>query len=423
MLQKEQDTDTLPKTTPAHGKAKKLLNSIYSNLFSTRRAQKLNQSNFASSEKAATSTPNPRHNFIFPPEALPHDRPVDNTWHIVNHLLASVCVTHPHLDHVAGLVINSGNFNIFKPKVVAGLSSTIDSLLSYLFNGVIWPNLTNEGIDPVGMITLTRLQRAKTNHHNIASPDPSLAPKYSRHGLATNLSVLPFEISHGTACQIEGRRRSSVASISSALPGMTAAPPSPTNNPVHPNLAHPSTYISTAYFITDNLTNKTILMWGDVEPDIVSMTPRNLPVWTHAAHLLSNNRLCAIFIECSYNSPHEDALLFGHFSPSHLVRELTVFASMCTNPAMQTLKDFPIIITHIKDEDPLLWTAPLAVNDDDSSVAANEDSSIEHLTGCNIDQGKNSPSHLILAELYSLAKEAGLACTFRPAVPGYSFKF
>lgn len=389
---------------------------IYSNLFGTRRGQKQVQSRFSK-----PSLLQPQSQYIFPPEALPHERPVENTWHIINNLLSSVCVTHPHLDHVAGLVINSGNFSIFQPKVVAGLTSTIDSLLSYLFNGVIWPNLTNEGIDPVGMITLTRLRRAKpqNSQNGLPIPDPTLAQRSSRHGLATNLSVLAFEVSHGTACQIQGRRRSSVASMTSSTSIHLSVPnmPTPTINPIHPNLNHPSTYNSTAYFITDTLTSKAILMWGDVEPDIVSMTPRNMPVWSHAAHLLSHNSLCAIFIECSYNSPHEDALLFGHFSPCHLIRELSVFASMCTTPTAQRLTGLPVIITHVKDEDPLLWNTAAA---NDSNSNPNNSSKT---TGSNIEQCKQSPSHLILTELNTFAKKEGLECIFQLALPGCSFTF
>lgn len=403
ILQKEQEA--------SQQSSQSLLSKIYSNLLGTRRAQKQVQPNFSESTSQ-------QQQHIFPPEALPHERPVENTWHIINNLLASVCVTHPHLDHVSGLVINSGNFNIFKPKVVAGLTSTIDSLVTYLFNGIIWPNLTNEGIDPVGMISMARLRRARPHHpsQTCAPLDAASVQKFTKHGLATNLAVLPFEISHGTACQIQGRRRSSVASIGSLMFTTTSPPVAPPQ--VHPaGLSHslapnPSTYISTAYFITDTLTNKTLLMWGDVEPDLVSTSPRNMPVWAHAASLLANNNLCAVFIECSYNSPHEDALLFGHFSPVHMVRELSAFAAMCTNPAARTLKGLPIIITHIKDEDPLLWNTPAA------SLCAEDNK-----TGCNIDQLNTAPSFLILNELEVLAKEAGLECTFQLALPGYSFTF
>lgn len=414
---------------------------------------------------------------IFPPEILPHSRPVDNVWYIIDKFLSSICITHPHLDHVAGLVINSGNFDIFKPKIVVGLTSTIDSLLQYLFNGVVWPNLTNEGIDPVGLISLQRLRKAKPHQHSIGQSDPTVVAKYSKHGLATNLSVLPFEVSHGTACQVPGRRHSSVASINGVHFGNAPSPPattqssnnslsrphSPTNSPHvpsglsilsasssgtsqentcihhhknirlsahsphnHPNLTHPSTYISTAYFITDSVTNQTVLIWGDVEPDIVSASPRNMPVWAHASGLLSNNSLAAVFIECSYNSSHEDALLFGHFSPSHLMRELSVFASMCTNPAREHLEDLTIVITHVKDEDPLLWNTPayhIKNNENSTEIFKNGDAGQHHPTGSNIDQNEKSPSHLILHELYKLAKAAGLLCEFELAIPGYSFTF
>jgi cAMP phosphodiesterase len=454
-----------------------LLAKIYSNLFQTRQPQTQVQRNLRNKRESvsAASANHP----IFPPEALPHERPVDNVWHIINNLLSAVCITHPHLDHVAGLVINSGNFNIFQPRTVVGLTSTIDSLLQYIFNGVIWPNLTNEGVDPVGLITLQRLRKAKPHQHSIATSDPTVAAKYSKHGLATNLSVLPFEVSHGTACQVAGRRHSSVAfmngvhfgnapsaSTFSTCSNCSVNPHSPTNSSTnlaripssqsistnsassnahtivhnnihllassphnHPNLTHPSTYISTAYFITDSVTSRTVLIWGDVEPDIVSATPRNMPVWAHAAGLLSNNSLAAIFIECSYNSLHEDALLFGHFSPSHLVRELSVFASMCTTPAVQNLEGLTIVVTHVKDEDPLLWNTTVYHPNGSSSSRATEkgndggDNKNHHQTGSNIDQDETSPSHLILKELYTLAKTAGLLCTFELAIPGYSFTF
>lgn len=455
-----------------------LLMKIYSNLFQARQPQTQVQRNLRNKRESVSAAS--ANHAIFPPEALPHERPVENVWHIINNLLSAVCITHPHLDHVAGLVINSGNFNIFKPMTVVGLTSTIDSLLQYIFNGVVWPNLTNEGIDPVGLITLQRLRKAKPHQNSITTSDSAVAAKYSRHGMATNLSVLPFEVSHGTACQVAGRRHSSVASMNGVHFGN--APPvstfpacssglansySPTNSSTnlaripsnqntsantgssnahtivhnhsiylsasaphnHPNLTHPSTYISTAYFITDSITNRVVLIWGDVEPDIVSATPRNMPVWAHAAGLLSDNRLAAVFIECSYNSLHEDALLFGHFSPLHLVRELSVFASMCTTPAVQYLEGLTVVITHVKDEDPLLWNTPVNHSDASSRAAKKGNDGAPNKnhhhpqTGSNIDQAENSPSHLILKELHSLAKEAGLLCTFELAIPGYSFTF
>ena len=188
-----------------------LLMKIYSNLFQARQPQTQVQRNLRNKRESVSAAS--ANHAIFPPEALPHERPVENVWHIINNLLSAVCITHPHLDHVAGLVINSGNFNIFKPKTVVGLTSTIDSLLQYIFNGVVWPNLTNEGIDPVGLITLQRLRKAKPHQNSITTSDSAVAAKYSRHGMATNLSVLPFEVSHGTACQVAGRRHSSVASM------------------------------------------------------------------------------------------------------------------------------------------------------------------------------------------------------------------
>lgn len=432
--------------------------TLYSNLFSTRTGHTQvhnkhrstsNDNNDNNLQQQQNEQHQQKNNYIpqpiFPPEALPHEKPLENTWHIVNNFVASVCVTHPHLDHISGLVINSGNFNVFKPMVVAGLSFTIDSLLSYIFNGVIWPNLTNEGTDPVGLITLTRLKRAKSHLHNDKLP----ALRYTQPGLATNLTVLPFAVSHGTACQVQGRRRSSVASsissapssFSSPIPSTSSTLPTGTNNNTHPHPSshHPPTYLSTSYFITDTLTNKTLLIWGDVEPDAVSNNPRNSSVWAHAAHLYNASMLSAIFIECSFPSPHEDALLFGHFSPSHLIHELKYLASLCTKSTDITnandsnneakLEGLPIIITHIKDEDPLLLAAPKCEPKDtiDKSDEYNEDDIDDNdefgAIGTNITNNKQSPSYLILKELKTLAKAANLACTFDLAIAGHSFTF
>lgn len=374
-----------------------------------------------------------QHRQIFPDEALPHDRPIDNTWHVVNSLIASVCVTHPHLDHIAGLVINSGRFCVGKPKTVAGLNSTIDALTAHIFNGVTWPNLTNEGVEPVGMINLVRFKKAITEQNQQASTG-----RYAPQMLATNLAVLPFPVSHGTSnCYLahQQRRRSSAASLASSLALASAS------------------YQSTAFFIRDSLTHKVILIWGDVEPDVISHTPRNLPVWTHAAHLYAEGRLCAVLIECSYPSPHEDEMLFGHFTPRHLVNELKTFAALCGSSGQEkqqeeeggqglsTLEGLSIIITHVKDEDPLLYTPPpqpAAPPGSNHSSAANTSTSSTTSTQTqvggppnseskhnphNFDNCLDSPSAKILADLKELGQSAGLLCQFEIAVAGHSYVF
>jgi len=87
-------------------------------------------------------------------------------------------------------------------------------------------------------------------------------------------------------------------------------------------------YNSTAFFIRDTNSGREIIIFGDVEPDSISMLPRNEQVWAMAAPKIVSGHLTAIFIECSYDDSREDELLFGHMTPSHLMVELKKLADM-----------------------------------------------------------------------------------------------
>lgn len=69
------------------------------------------------------------------------------------------------------------------------------------------------------------------------------------------------------------------------------------------------------------------MIFGDIEPDSVSLEPRNERVWESAAPKVATGTLRAIFIECSYTDSVEDNSLYGHLCPRHLVTELAVLAN------------------------------------------------------------------------------------------------
>lgn len=87
-----------------------------------------------------------------------------------------------------------------------------------------------------------------------------------------------------------------------------------------------ATVESSAFFIRDHHTGNEIIIFGDVEPDCVSLDPRNKRVWEAAAPKIATGKLRAIFIECSYDDSVEDATLYGHLCPRHLIAELTLLA-------------------------------------------------------------------------------------------------
>lgn len=284
-------------------------------------------------------------NDIFPTDILPYSLATANAFHIVSKYLGSICITHEHLDHISGVVLNSAGFSDKQPKILAALPDCINKLTTHIFNGSIWPNLTNEGIQPVNYLILDRLIPNKVNSH-----------------LCKNLHITACPISHGS--HAEQQRRMSF-----------------------PGVHKWSTYDSTAYFLEDEITGKVLLIWGDVEPDVVSLNPRNALVWEKAAQFIKNDHsLVGIMIECSFTSPQEDRLLFGHMTPKYLVSELSHLASFSQH---DDLSGITVIITHVKED----------------------------LSCINPEQ---SPKELIYQDIKRLASEAGLNCKFMFGAPGLS---
>lgn len=83
---------------------------------------------------------------------------------------------------------------------------------------------------------------------------------------------------------------------------------------------------STAFFITNEVTKKDVLFFGDVEPDSISQQPRNVKVWAHAAQRFANHKLNTVFLECSFPASHPTEFLYGHLSVAHVFDELRTLA-------------------------------------------------------------------------------------------------
>lgn len=88
---------------------------------------------------------------------LPNNTAQANAAHIFRDIIGAILITHPHLDHVSGLAMNTplveaGN----GPKTVAALPSAIAALKNHVFNDITWPNLSDED-GGAGLITYQRL--------------------------------------------------------------------------------------------------------------------------------------------------------------------------------------------------------------------------------------------------------------------------
>ncbi|KAF1923502.1 uncharacterized protein M421DRAFT_9603 [Didymella exigua CBS 183.55] len=286
-----------------------------------------------------------------------------NALHVVREHVSTYLITHPHLDHLSGFVVNTAAFrNTSRPKRLAALPFTVHAIKTHIFNNVIWPNLTDED-GGVGLVSFQRL----ADGGNIA-----LGQGKSRGYIEVcdGLGVKGFTVSHGHCMQGPGHvHRGSNAELqeTAGLQNLPAAlhqgetregrshsfsMPVPHSQPGTPGLGPFSTdqrrrsshvaensipanhcvVESSAFFIRAESTmttpTKEILIFGDVEPDSLSLSPRIAYIWAEAAPKIAAGILKGIFIECSYTDSQADAVLFGHLAPRHLLAELSSLAEI-----------------------------------------------------------------------------------------------
>ncbi|KAI0602851.1 cAMP phosphodiesterase class-II [Biscogniauxia sp. FL1348] len=269
---------------------------------------------------------------------LPFASPAANAGYITRHLIDTYLITHPHLDHISGFVINTAGFPGARPKRLAGLPSTIAAFKTHIFNNVIWPNLTDEN-NGAGLVTYTRL---------VEGGSPALGEGDGKGYLEVcdGLTVKIYSVSHGHCIERHAHRGSASSSRYGSLDASTM--PSPRVTPGSIAASGPSVlfrssgmrhesgaqdkeafcvYDSSAYFIRDPATGREVLMFGDVEPDTLSLSPRNFMVWQEAAPRIAKGNLAAIFIECSYDDSQADDRLFGHLTPRYIIQEMKALAA------------------------------------------------------------------------------------------------
>ncbi|MBI3925289.1 MAG: 3',5'-cyclic-nucleotide phosphodiesterase [Armatimonadetes bacterium] len=194
-------------------------------------------------------------------------------------------LSHAHLDHVAGLIIGSTDDS---PKPIVGLSSTLDFLRDDVFNWKIWPNFGNEGLSPLNQYTYVRLQDGQ---------------RYAVPQTEMNVELWP--------------------------------------------LCHSNCYPSSAFLIEAR--GYHVLYLGDTGPDEVEQTDRLHSLWTRLAPLVREGKLCGMFIEVSYPDGRSDDQLFGHLTPSWLMKELQRLAVL-VDPEHpdRALRGLTVVVTHIK---------------------------------------------------------------------------
>ncbi|KAK4163465.1 putative 3',5'-cyclic-nucleotide phosphodiesterase [Cladorrhinum sp. PSN259] len=286
-----------------------------------------------------------------------------NASNISQDLVDTYLITHCHLDHIAGLIINSAGLR--RPKRLAALPITIEGFKKHIFNNVIWPNLSDEN-NGHGLLTYMRL---------VEGGSPALGEGDTRGYLeiGDGLAVKALSVSHGHCIEKHLHRGSTstrhpsfdasslvpggVADYKNSLSGLRAvnralahidpgnhslAPFPPSYQQDRASLAALSrvnsmsqshtieesicVYDSSAYFFQHIPTGREILIFGDVEPDSESLTPRNQQVWQTAAPKIAAGKLAAIFIECSYDDSVIAERLYGHLAPRYIQEEMNSLA-------------------------------------------------------------------------------------------------
>lgn len=287
-----------------------------------------------------------------------------NAAELVQDLVDTYVITHCHLDHIAGLVINTAGLR--RPKRLAALPVTIEGFKKHIFNNVIWPNLSDEN-NGHGLVTYMRL---------VEGGSPALGEGETRGYLeiGDGLAVKALAVSHGHCIERHAHRGSTSTrhpsfDASSFVPGgsdlrnsipsglravnRSLAHLDPGGHNLSPFLSshqqergaslsaagrvnsmsdrHPveesiCVYDSSAYFFQHVPTGREILIFGDVEPDSESLTPRNQHVWQTAAPKIAAGKLSAIFIECSYDDSVTPDRLYGHLAPRYIQEEMTFLA-------------------------------------------------------------------------------------------------
>ncbi len=177
--------------------------------------------------------------------------------------IKAYCITHPHLDHVAGLVLSS---QVDDEKPIFALPETLGDLSEYIFNNRIWPNFGDQGAAPC--LSKYRYQ--------------PLIVGQKRAVIGTELTVEAFLLAHS-----------------------------------------PPVY-STAFLVEGS--SKAILFFGDTTSDDLSRKNYLEQIWRKVAPLVREKRLAAILIECSYsekeNVPHSKS----HLDSERLFDELSRLA-------------------------------------------------------------------------------------------------
>jgi cAMP phosphodiesterase len=197
-----------------------------------------------------------------------------NTSHVLRNYIKGYLISHAHLDHIAGLIINSpedSNKNIY------GLPFCLDILKDKYFTWKSWANFANEGDKPA----------LNKYHYSTLLPGKEMDIEH------TTMSVTAFTLSH--------------------------------SNP----------YEGTAFLIRHE--KEYLLYLGDTGADEIEKSNKLHLLWEAVSSLIKTKTLKAIFIEVSFPDEQPDKQLFGHLTPKLLMKEMQVLNALSGDGVLKGL--------------------------------------------------------------------------------------
>lgn len=178
---------------------------------------------------------------------------------ILRNYIKGYFISHGHLDHLSGLIINSPEDS---NKPIYGTSEMIDVLKKKYFTNDAWANFANEGESPI-------LNKYRYNYAEIGIP-------FSIE--ETNFTGTVYELSH-----------------------------------VNP--------LKSAAILVENNSNA-ILYFGDTGADRIEGTKNLHKIWKAIAPKIKSGKLKTFMLEVSFPNSQPEKLLFGHLTPKLMNEEL-----------------------------------------------------------------------------------------------------